>query len=175
MLPNGIACRGRQDSRGVEEVVEVAPARQELEIAAVVGLVAVGIRLRPRVALEHERRLGKVTRDLRECPPAKLAVVHVDERVFPVCDHERGVVEAVLIRRNPHSRRERHHPCMRELVHGFEAETSDLPRHDVDAEPGDEDVRASVDSAQTRVVQMVEMMVRNVHVVGREELRRRIG
>src|SRR4029079_8971828 len=65
---------------------------------------------------------------------------------------------------------ERDHVAMRQLGHLPEAETVDLMPHHVDPEPRDEDASVFRYGPQRGEVEVIEMMVREVDVVGFEEL-----
>ena len=158
-----------------DPVVEIRVAGDEREIGWIVGRVAVRVRLRERVALEHEGRATEVVEDPLQRSAADLAVVDVDEDVVAVGDDEHRVIGTVLVRRDPHPGRQLHDLRVRQLHHFVEPEIADLLGEGVDAELRDEHVGATVDAPHRREVEVIEVVVRQVHVVGREHLRRRLG
>ena len=156
-------------------VVEVGVAGDQLEVGGIVGGVEHRVGLRERVALEHERRPAELLEDLAQGAAADLAVVDVDEHVLAVGDHEHRVVGTVLVRRHPHARRELHHLPVRELHHLVEPEVAHLLGERRDAELRHEHVRVAVDPTHRREVEVVEVVVREVDVVGRQHLGRRLA
>ena len=170
MLPNGTPYVGRELGDDTDPVVEIAVARDQLEVGGIVGGVARRVRLRERVALEHERRPAELGAELFERAPSDLAVVDVDEHFVAVGDDEHGVVGSVLVRRDAHVRTELQHLRVRQLHHVVEAEIAHLAGEHVDAELRNEHVRAAVDAPHRREVEVIEVVVREVHVVGREPL-----
>ncbi len=155
-------------------VVEVRVAGDELEVGGIVGRVQHGVRLRERVALEHERGATELLEDPLERAAADLAVVDVDQHLLAVGDDEHRVVGPVLVRRHPDSRGQLHHLSVRQLHHLVEAEAAHLAGEGVDAELRHEHVRALVDAAHRREVEVIEVVVGQVHVVGRQHLGRRL-
>ena len=161
---------GLEPAGGVHEVVDVGLAREQGEIGRVLGLVADRVRLRPRVGLEQERRMAEVVGHLIERAAPDLAVVEVGQHVVAVGHQERRVVEAVLVRRHPDPRGELGDLPVRELGDPIEAQRAHLATHHVHPEPGHEHLGALVDPAHRRVVEVIEVVVGEVHVVGREPL-----
>ena len=170
MLPNGHAVARAELLDHVHPVVEVRVARDQLEVGGIVGGVEHRVGLRERVALEHERRAAELLPDATQGAAADLAVVDVDEHVLAVGDHEHRVVGAVLVRRHPHAGRELDHLRVRQLHHLVEAEVAHLLGQRGDPEPGHEHVRGAVDAPHRRIVEVVEVVVGQVHEVGREDL-----
>ena len=109
----------------------------------------------------------ELVEDALERAAADLAVVDVDEDVLAVGDHEHRVVGAVLVRRDPHPRCELHDLCVRELHDLVEAEVADLLGEGRHPELRHEHVRLAVDAPHRREVEVVEVVVREVHEVGR--------
>ena len=173
--PERHAVAGRQVAHAPAEVVEIRVAGQQLEVRRVFGGVRDRVALRERVALEHEGRVPEGLDDALERSPTDLAVVDVDEDVVAVGDHERGVVEAVLERRDAHAAAELGDLAVRQLRDAPEPEPAHLALHHVDPEARDEHVHTPVHLAHRRVVEVIEVVVRQVDVVGVEPLRLHVG
>ena len=156
-------------------VVEVGVAADQLEVGRIVGGIQHRIGLRERVALEHERRAPELLQDPAQRATADLAVVDVDQYVLPVGDHEHRVVSTVLVRRHAHAGRELHDLRVRELHHLTKAEVAHFLRQRRHPELGHEHVGVAIDAPHRRVVEMVEVVVREVHEVGGQYLGRRCG
>ena len=163
----GSQLTGRVDE-GFEEIF---PSHQ-LRIGGIPNVVAVGVGLRERVALEHEGRRA----ERLEHPPGRravdLAVVQIGQHDPVALDHECAVVGSILVRRNAGPARHRRHLPVRQLGDLLEPQLIELVAHDVDAEPRNQHLRLLRDAAQRRVVKVIEVMVRQVHVVGIEHFRR---
>ncbi len=156
-----------------DPIVDVAVAGDQQEVSRIIGGVARRIRLRERVALEHEGRRAELCAELLEGATSNLAVVDVDEHFVAVGDDEHGVVGPVLVGRDAHVRTELEHLRVRQLHHVVEAEMTHLAGEHVDAELRNEHARAAVDAPHRREVEVIEVVVREVHVVGRQPLGRR--
>ena len=121
------------------------------------------------MALEQECRRAERLQHRPDRSAFDLAVVEVGEHDALALHDHRAVVGAVLIRGQPGAAVECDDLAVWQLGHVLEPDRIELMPHHIDAESGNEHSRALRNAAERGIVEVIEMMVRQVHVIGLEK------
>jgi hypothetical protein len=127
------------------------------------------------MALEEERRLSEGTQKGPHGRASDLAVVQVGQYDALALYHQSAVIRPVLIRSQTRASRKTHNLSVRHFGDVGVAQVLKLEAHYVHSESGYQDTRRPRNAAQRRVVEMVEMVVGKINVVGIQKFRAYFG
>ena len=165
-------CESRPyDSKRVHEARDVFLAIMKAKLRRVFRLVTDRITLRGRMATQQKIDPAVTFQDLTKSQTSHMTIVEIQKRQTAAFDNKSTVVESVLIGIQPEISAETAGRAVRQFNNVFKTKGPQTRVHAICSESRKNDPDGAIESPQRRIMQVIEMSMRDVNGIGVEQIR----